>query len=413
VFKLKSFALGKSIPIAKKLPLALLGSALLVSLGVGVASITIGSQAVGTLAERNLNTLASERANQLDVFMKTVEANLVATSQDATAIQAMRDFSNAWFQMKDTATQTLQQTYITDNTNPPDKRLLLIEDRCLAHETTGVGQRCKVVVVISEDRRRIASIGGTDAARNVGRLRAFEEQKIGGRGLVFETFRRGIGAELDVNGAKTIVLDEGAGDRRGFDARAAEIIDEFVGPILEQRAAGAETGAAEIVAAGEIGVRGRFALAVIGRVVLHERAQRNAEIAVAKGERRAAVLQRNLHVVGALRLKIGILCAGAALEIGDGGLRIGLFGFLCFIGGTLLFQILNLGVQLLHLLLQRVELCIAVLRGGLCAWREGQCRDARKQCGAQSIQTNCHSLHPSMKIRVRWPLSAQPLKSRS
>jgi methyl-accepting chemotaxis protein len=125
VFKLKSFALGKSIPIARKLPLALLGSALLVSLGVGVASITIGSQAVGTLAERNLNTLASERANQLDVFMKTVEANLVATSQDATAIQAMRDFANAWFQMKDTATQTLQQTYITDNTNPPEKRLLL------------------------------------------------------------------------------------------------------------------------------------------------------------------------------------------------------------------------------------------------------------------------------------------------
>ncbi|MBN9332481.1 hypothetical protein [Devosia sp.] len=47
------------LPIARKLPLALLGSALLVSVGVGLASYLIGSQALRASAENTLATLAS------------------------------------------------------------------------------------------------------------------------------------------------------------------------------------------------------------------------------------------------------------------------------------------------------------------------------------------------------------------
>ena len=121
-----------------------------------------------------------------------------------------------------------------------------------------IGSGREVVVVIGEDRRRIAPIGTGDAARQIGRLRALQEQKIGRRGRVVEAFRRREGADLEVHRRQAVILDIGAADGRGFDARAAEIVDELVGPVVERRAVEAEAGAAEIVAAREIDAGGKL-----------------------------------------------------------------------------------------------------------------------------------------------------------
>ena len=51
--------------IARRLPLALVGSAAIVSLGVGLGGYLIGSQMVGNMTEHNLSSLAYERAKQL------------------------------------------------------------------------------------------------------------------------------------------------------------------------------------------------------------------------------------------------------------------------------------------------------------------------------------------------------------
>jgi len=118
----------KSMSIARKLPLALLISALLVSAGVGIGSYVIGSQAVGNLAQRNLATLASERGSQLSVFVKSIEADLVATSRTETTIQALRDFASGWMAIKGDKAAALQKSYIGDNPNPADKRALLDTD---------------------------------------------------------------------------------------------------------------------------------------------------------------------------------------------------------------------------------------------------------------------------------------------
>jgi methyl-accepting chemotaxis protein len=106
-----------SMPIARKLPLALLGSALLVSLGVGTASYMIGSQALRTSAETNLVTLASERAAAVTTYLKSVEDDLVATSRSEATVQSLRDFGGAWLQFKVDPTAEVRKLYVDDNAN--------------------------------------------------------------------------------------------------------------------------------------------------------------------------------------------------------------------------------------------------------------------------------------------------------
>jgi len=109
-----------SLPIARKLPLALLGSALLVSLGVGLGSYAIGSQALRASAENNLITLASERGRQVASYMRSVEEDLNSTSRSGETAQALRDFAGAWLQFKTDPTAELRQLYVNANPNKDD-----------------------------------------------------------------------------------------------------------------------------------------------------------------------------------------------------------------------------------------------------------------------------------------------------
>lgn len=115
-----------ALTIAKKLPLALFVSALLVGAGVGTASYLIGSNALETQARQNLTTLAFERANQLGLYIRSVQHDLVATGNSALTVQALRDFAGAWLQIKEPdPAAALKQIYVTNNPNAADKRLLL------------------------------------------------------------------------------------------------------------------------------------------------------------------------------------------------------------------------------------------------------------------------------------------------
>ena len=110
----------RSMPIARKLPLALIGSALLVSLGVGTASYLIGSEGLRHSAETNLMTLASERASQVSTYLKSVEDDLTATSRSEATVQALRDFGGAWLQFKVNPTEEVRELYVTKNPKPAD-----------------------------------------------------------------------------------------------------------------------------------------------------------------------------------------------------------------------------------------------------------------------------------------------------
>jgi methyl-accepting chemotaxis protein len=85
-----------TLRISQKLPLALVGSAIVVGAGVGIASYFLASHALEVQARQNLDTIAFERANQLSVYMKDVETDLVKTSGTEMVQQAVANFATAW-----------------------------------------------------------------------------------------------------------------------------------------------------------------------------------------------------------------------------------------------------------------------------------------------------------------------------
>ena len=113
--------------IARKLPLMLVASAAIVSLGVGVGSYLIGSGIVGRLTENSLSTLAHERAKQVQSFVAGLEADLATTANSQAANQALRDFGNAWLQIRGDRAEVLREAFVAANPHPPAERMLLDE----------------------------------------------------------------------------------------------------------------------------------------------------------------------------------------------------------------------------------------------------------------------------------------------
>jgi methyl-accepting chemotaxis protein len=85
-----------SLRISQKLPLALIGSAVVVAAGVGIASYLVASSALETQARQQLATIAFERANQLATYLQNVELDLVKTADADFTKQALGNFAQAW-----------------------------------------------------------------------------------------------------------------------------------------------------------------------------------------------------------------------------------------------------------------------------------------------------------------------------
>ena len=85
-----------SLRISQKLPLALIGSAVVVAAGVGISSYLVASNALETQARQQLATIAFERANQLATYLQNVETDLVKTADADFTKQALGNFAQAW-----------------------------------------------------------------------------------------------------------------------------------------------------------------------------------------------------------------------------------------------------------------------------------------------------------------------------
>ncbi len=118
------------LKIAQKLPLAMVGSALLVSAGVGAASYLIGSSTVDQMSVRQMQTVAAGRAEAFQAYLKTVEEDLINSAAAESVQVTLRDLGIGWGQFGTTnppvdAAATLRDHYIADNPNPAGKRQLL------------------------------------------------------------------------------------------------------------------------------------------------------------------------------------------------------------------------------------------------------------------------------------------------
>jgi methyl-accepting chemotaxis protein len=111
--------------IAQKLPLVVLGAALLVGSAIGAASYVIASRALEAQARQNLATIAFERANQLGTYLASVQADVAEMAKSETIQQSLRALTVAYAQVKGDQSAGLRQAFIADNPNEPAERLLL------------------------------------------------------------------------------------------------------------------------------------------------------------------------------------------------------------------------------------------------------------------------------------------------
>jgi len=114
-----------SISIARKLPMALIGCALLLGLGIGTAGYLTAADHIRTLGGERLETLAVQKANALFDIFDGVRQDLLTLAASDTVARATTQFTTGWDQLDAHATATLQKLYIEDNPNPEGQRQLL------------------------------------------------------------------------------------------------------------------------------------------------------------------------------------------------------------------------------------------------------------------------------------------------
>ena len=85
-----------SLRLSQKLPLALIGSAIVVAAGVGIASYLIASSALEAQARQQLATIAFERANQLATYLQTVQLDLSKTGRATATRTATNNMAQGW-----------------------------------------------------------------------------------------------------------------------------------------------------------------------------------------------------------------------------------------------------------------------------------------------------------------------------
>ncbi|WEJ58882.1 methyl-accepting chemotaxis protein [Devosia sp. FJ2-5-3] len=116
------------LKIAQKLPLALMGTALIVSAGVGVASYLIGQATVLEQREQSMQAALHSGATMITDYYGDVEVDLRLFVERADTVTAMknlyRGLSELRMGMGDGASAILQKAYVTDNPNPAAREQL-------------------------------------------------------------------------------------------------------------------------------------------------------------------------------------------------------------------------------------------------------------------------------------------------
>lgn len=101
-----------------KIPLAIVGFALIAGIGVGAVSYSRSSHAVEDLTDQLLEGIATGRKMQLENYLASIEQDLRINASADTTAQAIKDFSNAFKRIDGNATEILKKDYIKNNPHP-------------------------------------------------------------------------------------------------------------------------------------------------------------------------------------------------------------------------------------------------------------------------------------------------------
>jgi methyl-accepting chemotaxis protein len=108
----------KNLKIKTKIPVAIVGFALLAGVGMGAVSYNRSQTAIEGLTDQLLEGAAEGRKVQLENYLTSIEQDLRINANSEFVVQAIHDFSAAWKKLGDNPSASLKEAYIKDNPNP-------------------------------------------------------------------------------------------------------------------------------------------------------------------------------------------------------------------------------------------------------------------------------------------------------
>ena len=110
--------------ISRRLPAVVIGLAMLMASGVGIASYLISADVVHGLTRRHLETIAYERSVKVSEYLRVVSNDLVATAKSNKTISAIHNLESNWAAIEGDKVAVLQDAYISKNPKPAGERYL-------------------------------------------------------------------------------------------------------------------------------------------------------------------------------------------------------------------------------------------------------------------------------------------------
>ncbi len=112
--------------IAHKLPLALIGSALVVGLGIGAAAYTIGLQTVEQQRQERMDASVQSGLDQVQAYFDNVAVDLKLFATRADTVTQIENMTRAFtaLDIQGQGTEMLQMSFITNDPHPVGEKLL-------------------------------------------------------------------------------------------------------------------------------------------------------------------------------------------------------------------------------------------------------------------------------------------------
>jgi methyl-accepting chemotaxis protein len=120
-----SLLLSKStfkLRISHKLPLFIVGAALVTALAIGIANYMSAAKEVEAAANEKLLALMESRRQALTNYLGSIEQDMRYTATSPYVYEALIAYQAAWAELGFQQTQTLQRLYIDDNPNPTGQK---------------------------------------------------------------------------------------------------------------------------------------------------------------------------------------------------------------------------------------------------------------------------------------------------
>ncbi len=123
-----------SLTIALKLPIMLLGGALLVGAGVGLASYFIASNVVRDIQSATLRDLANGRAQGFVELLESTESDLLSMAHLDSTVGAVRNLGINWGNGGADTSEEIRAAYAENNPNQEARQDLAKSDQKLAYD---------------------------------------------------------------------------------------------------------------------------------------------------------------------------------------------------------------------------------------------------------------------------------------